>query len=254
MNCENSLTERASGAAASVVIDRKNQWYYAPILRVGTLYPMYLYDAPTASHWRDGRRNEPQSLVQSVTVAGLNFGMGDFTSSIGTGGIGSAQTCETTQWTSGTQLRCWARADREAGSILTITVSALAGTSSAVFTFDSPVVSETRLANIGVGGGSATVLGLGFGYTEQTASVAVSLVHCRTTSWSTSTSVKCAMDTSDPAFDSAMITVGAHAGTNLVILSFDAPVASYERFNLPNTAAKHLSVTAFDLCLSDQSA
>ena len=75
--------------------------------------------------------NEARTGGKSVTMAGMNFGMFDFTATA----VARASVCDTTSWTVNTIVVCVASSSAS-GSLYEITVAAVTGTLSRVFTFD----------------------------------------------------------------------------------------------------------------------
>ena len=137
-----------------------------------------------------------------------------------------------------------------------VTVAGYVGTGLELFSFDAPVASSVRLNAPHSGDGSVTVSGLGFGMLEHTATAALASYPCITSSWSSGTSVTCQQPRE--YFDYAgyvEVTVGALSGTGATVhtydpgragvFSFDAPVASSVRLNVPFSG--HMSVTVSGL-------
>ena len=146
----------------------------------------FTFDAPVASFVA---LNMPHSGQGSVTVSGLQFGLSEYTA---TGQLLSG-VCSTTSWSSSTSVACLASALWDAeGSVydvmrvVQVTVGGIVGTSTEAFSFDAPIQSHGMpLNNPATQPSWVTLSGLGFGYTDYTASVQLgsvphhSLTHVR---------------------------------------------------------------------------
>ena len=233
----------------------------------GTRSPTFLFtfDAPTASFLTVGsflKQNLAQSAGKDLYVEGLAFGTVLATP---TAALGTAA-CGTTAWSTQTIVRCFASIavklqQKRYAVEAVVTVSAIAATQNAIFSFDAVAVSGVNTANLAISAGqSVTVTGLNFGSSDFTASGAVQYNLCRTTSWSSSTSLVCLQPTCYACFLassnddvtqryglSTQVTVAAIAGTAASIFSFDVPVASHlNPYNLASTSASLVTVTGLN--------
>jgi len=134
---------------------------------VGTAGSTYSFDAAVAS---DVRRNAPHSGYASVTVSGLNFGVGEHTATAGLerGGGGDLGVCFTSSWTSATTLACRSNAFGDVFQSASVTVASVSGTGKPVFSFDAAVASDVQLNAPLSGYASVTVSGLNFGVRDHT--------------------------------------------------------------------------------------
>ena len=127
------------------------------------------------------------------------------------------------------------------------TVGALAGTGSSVVSFDSPILScvdrNMVLSNVR----QVTVGGLNFGIEVYTQSAGSLGAACRTTAWTSSTSVQCGIDTFTMSIASKLqLTVNTVLGSaNLWGFSLDGPVVSSVMQNSPLSGGA--SVTVYGL-------
>ena len=91
---------------------------------------MHLPKAPAVSFALES--NGVATSVWSVTVSGLSFGSQDMTASARIG----LSSCATTAWASGTSLVCRLSLGVGTGLAVQATVTSVAGTQTAVFTYD----------------------------------------------------------------------------------------------------------------------
>jgi hypothetical protein len=112
----------------------------------GTGQPVYSFDGAVAS---EARLNAPFTGYASVTVSGLNFGVGEHTATTGLkgGGRGDHSVCFTSSWTSATALACFSNEFCDI-LVVALTVAALSSTGKPIFSFDGALphtpVSATR--------------------------------------------------------------------------------------------------------------
>jgi hypothetical protein len=229
---------------------------------IATGKALYSFDAPVSSFLLES--NLPTSTKQWITVSGLNFGIADHTAS-----AILQNSVTSVSWTSTTTLVAYAGSHAAMASYvgmpnpqdLLLTVSAIAGTTSDVFTFDAPLSSAWLRPNLPASTTySLTVHGLNFGMDQYTTSVQLGLTACSTVSWTTTTQVRCyfnvkGMKMLDDADISSSVTVSAVAGTQLSAFSFDSAVSSLiNPYNLVNSGASTVTVTGLNFGFSDFSA
>jgi hypothetical protein len=158
-------------------------------------------------------------------VLGLHFGPSDFSVSA------QLETCRclTAAWTSSTTVQC-ANANglqstiAEVGSRalrLHVTLDAVVGTSSRVFSFDGPTLSAAFQNAPFTGRASVTVTGLNFGSVDYTASSFNHGSLCVTHAWGSSTSVICQGAVAVFALAQVVMTVGAVSGTGMSLFTCD---------------------------------
>jgi len=207
--------------------------------------------------------NLPMSAGLTLTVSGLNYGVGEHTMTAAlVDSFRDTYThllCDSASWTTQTTVMCNAEpsysgtissqlADRFGQSMI-LTVGSVVGTFFQAITFDAPSVTAGGRNTPFSGGASITVMGLNFGELEHTHSAALSTALCVTSSWLSATAVTCApgpMREVDPPLDvTAWLTVGSVAGTSVGVFSFDAAVVSAVRQNAPHSG--YASVTVFGL-------
>ena len=211
----------------------------------GTGATFFCYDAAVLSY---SFLNIAPSGGSLLTVSGLNFGAYASTATRDMEGY----SCSSTTWTTSTSVACldqlrisgWPLRSR---GYMMATVGALAGTGSSVVSFDSPILScvdrNMVLSNVR----QVTVGGLNFGIEVYTQSAGSLGAACRTTAWTSSTSVQCGIDTFTVSIASKLqLTVNTVLGSaNLWGFSLDGPVVSSVMQNSPLSGGA--SVTVYGL-------
>jgi hypothetical protein len=94
---------------------------------------VYSFDGAVVS---EARRNSPFSGYASVTVSGLNFGVGEHTATVGLNGAerGDVGLCFSSSWTSATTLACLS--NESMLNVASVTVAVVSGTGQLIFSFD----------------------------------------------------------------------------------------------------------------------
>ena len=219
---------------------------------LGTSAELFTFDAPVISN--SVNTNTVISGGASVTFLGLNFASKSYSSSA----MINDQLCATNLWTTQTSLVCMyakqtaleqkcvvnsATGDLacryDAGKKLTMTVSAVVGTSAHYFTFDAPVISASSKNNMPTCSGTyMTLTGFNFGTTSSTPSGAIydgqSQVVCATSQWLSNTAVQCGTPRGSGNKQGIHVTVSAIVGTRQRTFTWDAPVVSFQ-FNAMNS-------------------
>jgi len=213
----------------------------------GTAVALFTFDAAISSC---AFGNFPRSGDASVTVAGLSFGMYDFTASV----TMSLAMCSSTSWSSSTSVLCNSPVAVLLAPQLDVTVGVVVGTVANPFTFDAPVVSSVGGNTVrSGGGGSVTVSGLNFAWVEPTASFLLSLAYCSCVSWTSASSSACRVGVISNDVAAVVVPVDVLAGTLFPAFTFDAPVHSAK--SLPNVATTaaglSTSVTGLNFGLRD---
>jgi hypothetical protein len=197
---------------------------------VGTQLSAYSYDAPILSSL--SLMNVPTTGGSVIEVLGVNFGTTDPTPSV----VLNSKHCSSIIWSADTRIDCHAPSGSSSSNLSTISVSSIIGTSSTVFSYDSPVVTFLNPQNAPTSAGqSITTLGFNFGSTDPTASTSISGSVCSTASWSSVSSVQCASPVGTGPNKHIAISISAVLGTAGVSFSYDSPVIS--RLSEANSAA-----------------
>jgi len=137
-----------------------------------------------------------------------------------------------------------------------LTIVSSVGTSLSGFSFDSPVVTNSFIRNgVATGGGSVTILGLGFGTADPTLSTSIGSAMCRTTSWSSLTSALCMHDAASGVAFASTVTSQSLIGTLNSVFSFDSPVVTSVtgQTNGPTSAGTTLTVSGINFGATEQS-
>jgi hypothetical protein len=216
--------------------------------------------------------NSPTSGGASVTITGLNFGGRDLTGTV----VIVTDTCGTTTWTTSTSVSCgtpqstfpnvfgpgWNGNSFPTG-VPTSFVAAVAGTRAQTLTFDAPSVSALAQVNAApTGSESVTITGLNFFYTQLTATAGLSGTLCTTTSWTTATLVNCRTGPTASISNigtvlSAVVSLASLVGSGMLLMTFDAPVASFVNLrNVPSywPTTPVLSVLGYNFQAGDTTA
>jgi hypothetical protein len=131
-----SWTSATSAACRTVEISDKFGFVQLTVSSVaGTGQPVYSFDGAVVS---EARRNSPFSGYASVTVSGLNFGVGEHTATAGLNGAGRGDVglCFSSSWTSATTLACLSNESRRILMVASVSVAGVSGTGQLIFSFD----------------------------------------------------------------------------------------------------------------------
>ena len=195
----------------------------------------------------------PNNIISShasvVTVSGLNFGRTNTSATI-TIALTGSNLCVTTAWTSETVMQCvQQRMLIELGEFWTVRLMTnTVGTTDAVFTFDAPVLSGSRSANLPVIH-NVPILGLNFKLLDFSPTIQMDSVPCQTTSWTTSTALLCAAAAISNIVD---IVVDGLIGSSALTFSFDsAVISSASVFNLPDSQDHGVAVSGLNFGFYD---
>ena len=220
----------------------------------GTGATFFCYDSAVLSY---SLLNIAPSGGSSLTVTGLNFGAYASTATVDMEGY----SCSTTSWTASTAVAC---VDQLRGSgwplrsrgYMMATVGALAGTGLSAVSFDAPVLSYVDRNMVQSNVRHVTIGGLSFGIEVYTQSAGSLGAACRTTSWSSLTSVQCGIDLFTVSIASQLqLTVNAVLGSaNLFGFSLDSPVVSSVVRNAPLSGGASVTVTGLSFGTQDTTA
>ncbi len=227
---------------------------------VGTSLALFTFDAPVVTG--SDRGNLAMSGGASLTVLGLNFAVVDLSP---TGGYFTEFSCNTMGWTSRTTAVCfmenpvidvtdydgdpivpnfqptfeWSTPNRPRRTA--ITISSQVGTRIGLFTFDAPAVTQREndspWVNLVIsGGGTMTINGLNFNWADSTGTASLNeWSNCRTTAWSTLTSVLCEIPSYTGGPTRIAVSVSGLLGTGSrvpTIYSFDGTDSAPFHFRL----------------------
>jgi hypothetical protein len=131
-----SWTSATSAACLTVGISDKFGFVQLTVGSVtGTGRAVYSFDGAVVS---EVRLNAPFSGCASVTVSGLDFGVGEHTATAGLerAGRGDVGVCFSSSWTSATTLACLSNESSDILMGASVTVATVSGTGKPIFSFD----------------------------------------------------------------------------------------------------------------------
>ena len=196
---------------------------------VGTLTYRFSYDPPVVT--QGAPYNAVMSGGTSLTISGLNFAVMDDTPSVLVG----RTVCTTTSWLTATALKCQAGSIGDGQALLFSAQLMVAGSATAVFTYDTPVLSMFTVINTPTTGGSSlTLSGMNFGSIDYTVSVRHGFSTCSTSSWTTGTTILC-QTAKGTGGKLTLNVITANVGCFSAAFSFDSPIVTLLKF--PNTPA-----------------
>jgi len=235
---------------------------------LGSFSASFTYDSPAMT--RSEVRNSPPTSGASITLAGVNFGYLDLTPSAR---IGSTA-CQTTLWTTRTQVLCSPPIGAGKTRVSAITLSGLIGCISGSFTYDAPALTYMVQYNGPLSvGGFLTLQGMNFGGSNLSPTVTLNYLgivrlDCAQTQWVTATAATCVLPTSlydGTAANTAILATGKRktviftndgiSGTMTEVFSFDAPVltALSNPPNAPTTSGASLTINGMNFHATDLS-
>ena len=219
----------------------------------GTFANAFSYDAPAVSYHIV--TNAPVTSGVLISVAGIKFNSNDLTSSIQIG----ITACASTSWTTATAVKCWTNQGGGAALNVGAIVQTVFGTRSAVFTYDSAVISFSTSSNAPMSGGNmVTVSGLGFAAADFTPTLAIRQTSesrsCDTTFWLSAIAALCHASTAARQASSTSFIVGGVIGTSLRAFTYDAPtVSQVSSSNAPTSGMAEISVVGLNFVAKDAS-
>ena len=202
-----------------------------------------------------------------MTISGLNFNSNDLTT---TASLELSVAYNTFSWTSGTTVTCAAASYRGGSTQVGMTVSGVIGTGAgsfgqAIFTFDSPVVTQHMVPNVVLtGGNTMTLTGFNFGFHQPSATVSLGTwddansANCATASWQAATTILCRTPgTSFVVGIDRWVTVTAASivGTSSERFTYDGPgLTQLTPQNGAASGATSVSISGLNFGFADQTA
>jgi hypothetical protein len=216
---------------------------------VGTRTRSFTFDAPVVTS--AARLNLPSTGGETVTVQGVNFGLSDYSATVGVG----KTACMTSAWSSLTSVNCGSPPGGGAGYGIAVTVVDVAGSLSNAFSFDSPVLSSVIGSNGPVSHGAVLTLhGAGFGLADNTPSVHIARTACGSISWTSISTLACYTPNGSGQGYEQSVTVSALVGTVSGSFTYDAPIVSDIRgYNGAITGGSSLTVSGTNFGTTDMS-
>lgn len=217
---------------------------------VGTWAHSFSYDAPAISQL--ARFNAPATSGTQLSLRGFNFGTSNL-SPIARLGMTA---CASTQYVSDTQVTCTSNSGTGVMLEASVETAAVVGLAEAAFSYDSPVLTRAFPRNAPTTSGVwVTVHGSNFGSSDKTATLSVGTTDCGTTSWSTTTAVKCYTADGTGASRALALTTSGNSGTLDKIFSFDRPViTATDSMNAPASGGAALTIFGTNFGNADVSA
>jgi len=216
---------------------------------VGCKRDLFSFDPPVFTAVTPQNVAQSGSPLQSLTIFGFNFGgTTNPTPSVQIG----ATLCQSAVWISDTQLKCRVLVAQGQALNLVGFVEKNIGTSSTLFSFDSPVVTSYGRNSPSTGGISLTISGLDFSTIDFTSSASIGQSLCATASWASSTSVSCYAPQGYGSALAITLTVANTVGTQASVFTYDSPVmTSVGTRNGPAKSGASLSIVGFNFGSSD---
>jgi len=209
----------------------------------------FTFDAPVpTSHTL---QNGATTGGSTVTLSGLNFNIVDVTASAQIYAL-----CATTSWTTRTAVACGLAEGYYDNNRPAVTVNTVVGSSSVLFTFDAPVVTQASTSNVAASASIyVTITGLNFGNTPDLSStVRIGSTTAFTTSWASATSLV-ALPQNGIGSQNAYAVLGVQVATGANLFTFDVPVVSaVSRLNAPSSAGQSLTLNGMNFGFNDVSA
>jgi hypothetical protein len=229
-----SWTSATSAACRTIGISDKFGLVQLTVGSVaGTGRAVYSFDGAVVS---EARLNAPFSGYASVTVSGLDFGVGEHTATAGLerAGSGDVGVCFSSSWTSATTLACLSNESSDMLMGASVTVAAVSGTGKPIFSFDgalcltpryqlpcgsglacaAPVVSKVAANAVPSGSGTVTISGLSLFTVDPTATATLATADvCVSSAWTSATTVACAPPAYSGSAVRTAVSVGAVVGT-----------------------------------------
>jgi len=219
---------------------------HVELATLATLVAAFTYDAPVLTATLPA--NQPTSGYGVVTVSGVNFATVDFSQTFRVGGT----VCATSSWSSSTSIACTPEKGTGLSKSVSLSIATLVGSTLPSFTYDSPVVTfVNRFNGVVSGGTSVTLTGLNFGSSDATLTASTGQMSktCATASWTTGTSVVCALQkvpqsvSETNSFLTVTLEVESRFGTSFRAFTYDAPTVTLVRpANMPTTSGAVITV------------
>jgi len=205
----------------------------------GSTTQSFTFDSPVIT--RGGPVNGP-ATAGTVTLYGKNFAVADYSGDARFGGTG----CEVTKWTSNSLVSCKYPSGTGEAKSVSFSMALRVGTSTEVFTYDSPSITDVVGTNgppSHSSGATVTVLGKNFGTSDYTVTAKVGVTACSFTKWVSDSHVTCVAPSGACPGQEVSIDVQGKKSTVHAVFSYDVPtVTSGDVPNGPGTGGNTISV------------
>jgi hypothetical protein len=197
--------------------------------RLSTLVGAFSFDSPVISLVNPN--NGVVDLGSYITMSGMNMGA---TNTSPTARLGTTA-CATSIYTSDTSLLCAVPLGSSSNVVIAVTVTSQVGFSDSEqarrFTFDGPLVTGIsgvyNSPTLADGSRSITVAGSHFSTVDMTPGVFVHNQLCGTSSWTSSSSVRCRTPEGGGAFRSVAVSISSVYGTLFAAFTYDSPLITH---------------------------
>jgi hypothetical protein len=228
------------GASISVYLTTAGVQFRAP--------NVFTFDSPVVTFF--GAVNGPTSTGASLTLNGFNFGKFNRSPNVLVG----ATLCQTTAWTTSTQLTCLTPTGTAEKQTLRVNVRELVYTVTNAFSFDAPVLTQFAQPNGAVSAGTTTTIyGFNFASDDRSATAKIGVTVCGTTSWSSATAVTCALAPWYPVPSEGIgtklvtLTNSGQVGCKSGGFTYDLPaLTNAQRANAPSTSSATISISGLN--------
>ena len=209
--------------------------------KAGSISSVFTFDAPLTSSLKPG--NAMASGLGTITMAGDNFLLNDLT---GAGRIGGTS-CQATEWTSSTSLKCRLSPGihPQLGLLATAGSPGLAaGSLTLAFSYSAPSTSGSTVVNApSLGGGTITLHGSSFGAFDYSQRIRIGGTACTASQWQLDGAVVCKTPGGSGLNRQVVMTTGGQIGTLTGLFTFNLPsVNQIFPGNLPTTGGTTLTM------------
>ena len=164
--------------------------------------------------------------------------------------------CASSDWGSDTSIICLSPVGYGVAKDVNVGVAAVLGTKLQSFTYDTAVLTDVAPRNAATTSlASITLTGFNFvkGY-DPTPSARIGETGCRTTSWSTESSLTCLSSVGIGMSHLVSATTGGMIGTMVSVFSYDsAVITQIDAFNVPTTSGVQVTISGMNFGVDELS-
>lgn len=188
----------------------------------GTGITAFTYDSPVVTYV--SRPNAATSGGSSLTIRGQNFGPADYSLTIAIGGTA----CKSSHWRTDSIIVCQVSAGMGAALHSSISIEGIVGTGATVFTYDSPLVTQTDDVNgPTLAGTLVTVYGVNFGTEDGSVTANIGMTSCASSIWVANSMVKCLHPSGAGPGMAAGMDISGLKGCLASAFTYDAPAVTF---------------------------
>ncbi|MGB1602160.1 MAG: IPT/TIG domain-containing protein, partial [Promethearchaeia archaeon] len=233
-----------------MALDLAVQVSVASVANLGTITGSVSYDAPSISS------RAPSNVAfrggNVVALAVVNAGAADYTIQARIG----MSACSTTGWVSDSSLVCRPSTCTGSDSIaVAVTAAVQVVTASMALTFDTPMLSSSRMHNAAtVSAMHITLFGGGFGLQGRSPAASAGGSACEVTDWISDSSARAQVAAAVASERDLSVTVSKQAGSFTQAFTFDDPIITHVAIpNLPTSGAATSTLLGTDFGTSNWS-